>query len=104
MTAALGKANYNALQFLFDKRFANGLAYQVSYTFSKTIDTGSDGWYGVEGFGIENPYSYQNNRSVAGYDLTQVLSVNIVYELPVGKGNRWQHITRLWTISSAAGR
>ena len=83
---SIGKANYNALQFLFDKRFAKGLAYQVSYTFSKTIDTGSDGWYGVEGFGIENPYSYQNNRSVAGYDLTQVLSVNIVYELPVGKG------------------
>ncbi len=36
---------------------------------------------------MENPYSYQNNRySVAGYDLTHVLSVNVVYELPVGKG------------------
>jgi hypothetical protein len=83
---SIGKGNYNALQFLFDKRFANGLAYQVSYTWSKTIDTGSDGWYGVEGFGVENPYTYQNNRSVAGYDLTHVLSVNVVYEVPIGTG------------------
>jgi len=83
---SIGKGDYNALQFLFDKRFSNGLAYQVSYTFSKILDDGSDGWYGVEGFSVENPYSYQNNRSVAGYDLTHVLSVNVVYELPVGKG------------------
>ena len=83
---SIGKGDYNAFQFLFDKRFSNGLAYQVSYTWSKMLDDGSDGWYGVEGFSVENPYSYQNNRSVAGYDLTHVLSVNVVYELPVGKG------------------
>jgi hypothetical protein len=83
---SIGKGDYNALQFLYDKRFANGLAYQVSYTWSKILDDGSDGWYGVEGFSVENPYSYQNNRSVAGYDLTHVLSVNVVYELPIGKG------------------
>jgi outer membrane receptor protein involved in Fe transport len=83
---SVGKGSYNALQFLFDKRFSNGLAYQVSYTWSKVLDDGSDGWYGVEGFSVENPYSYQNNHSVAGYDLTHVLSVNVVYELPVGKG------------------
>ena len=83
---SIGKGDYNALQFLFDKRFSNGLAYQVSYTWSKMLDDGSDGWYGVEGWSVENPYSYQNNRSVAGYDLTHVLSVNVVYELPIGKG------------------
>ncbi len=83
---SVGKGNYNALQFLFDKRFANGLAYQVSYTWSKVIDTGSDGWYGVEGFGVQNPYKYQNDRSIAGYDLTHTLSVNFVYEVPIGKG------------------
>jgi hypothetical protein len=83
---SVGRANYNALQFLFDKRFSKGLAYQVSYTYSKVIDTGSDGWYGVEGFSVQNPYTFNNDRSVAGYDLTHTLSVNIVYELPIGKG------------------
>ncbi|HVT94095.1 MAG TPA: TonB-dependent receptor [Bryobacteraceae bacterium] len=83
---SIGRGNYNALQFLYDKRFSKGLAYQVSYTYSKTIDIGSDGWYGVEGFSVQNPYTYNNDRSVAGYDLTHVLSVNVLYELPFGKG------------------
>ncbi len=29
---SIGRGNYNALQFLFNKRFGSGLAYQVSYT------------------------------------------------------------------------
>ena len=86
---SVGRGNYDALQFLYDKRFSNGLAYQVSYTWSKVIDTGSDGWYGVEGWSVENPYKYNNDRSVAGYDLTHALSVNIVYDLPVGTGKRF---------------
>ncbi len=86
---SVGRGNYNALQFLYNKRFSGGLAYQVSYTWSKVIDTGSDGWYGVEGWSVENPYTYNNDRSVAGYDLTHVLSVNVVYELPIGTGKQF---------------
>ena len=37
------------------------------------------------------PYHYNNDRSVSGFDLTQVLSVNVVYELPVGRGQASDH-------------
>lgn len=104
---SIGRGNYNALQFLYDKRFSKGLAYQVSYTYSKTIDIGSDGWYGVEGFSVQNPYTYNNDRSVAGYDLTHVLSVNVLYELPFGKGKEFSTHNRVvdyiiggWQINS----
>lgn len=83
---SIGRGNYNALQFQFDKRYSNGLAYQVSYTYSKSIDMGASGWYGVEGQSVEDPYHISRDRSVSGFDLTQVLSVNLVYELPFGKG------------------
>jgi hypothetical protein len=83
---SIGRGNYNALQFFFDKRFSSGLAYQVSYTYSKSIDIGSSGWYGVEGFSVQDPYHINNDRSVSAFDLAHVLSVNIVYELPIGKG------------------
>ena len=106
---SVGRGNYNALQFLYDKRFSSGLAYQVSYTYSKTIDTGSDGWYGVEGFSVQSPYSYNNDRSIAGYDLTHVLSVNIVYELPIGTGKRFatgnkvvNYIIGGWQVNTVA--
>ncbi len=86
---SIGRGNYHALQFLLSKRFSSGMAYQVAYTYSKSIDIGSSGWYGVEGQSIQDPYHYNNDRSVSGFDLTQVLSVNAVYELPVGRGKKF---------------
>jgi outer membrane receptor protein involved in Fe transport len=91
---SIGRGNYNSLQFLFNKRFSGGLAYQVSYTYSKSIDIGSSGWYGVEGQSVQDPYHYNNDRSVSGFDITQNLSVNIVYDLPFGKGKRFASSSR----------
>ncbi|MCC6341788.1 MAG: TonB-dependent receptor [Bryobacterales bacterium] len=86
---SIGRGNYNALQFLFNKRYSGGLAYQVSYTYSKSIDIGSSGWYGVEGQSVQDPYHFNNDRSVSGFDLTQVLSVNVVWDVPFGKGRKY---------------
>jgi hypothetical protein len=86
---SIGRGNYNALQFQFNKRFSGGLAYQVAYTYSKSIDIGSSGWYGVEGQSVQDPYHYNNDRSVSGFDLTHVLSINVLYELPFGKGKKF---------------
>ncbi len=92
---SIGRGNYNALQFHLNKRYSSGLAYQVSYTYSKSIDIGSSGWYGVEGQSVQDPYHYNNDRSVSGFDLTQILSANIVYEIPVGKGKRFSSGNRV---------
>lgn len=83
---SIGKANYNGLQMSLNKRFSKGLAYQVAYTWSKSIDYGSSGWYGVEGQSLSDPYNVAGSRGPSGFDLTQVLSVNALYELPIGKG------------------
>ena len=92
---SIGRGNYNALQFQLNKRFSSGLTYQVSYTYSKSIDIGSSGWYGVEGQSVQDPYHYNNDRSVSGFDLTHVLSVNILYEVPFGKGKKVSSGNRL---------
>jgi hypothetical protein len=87
-----GYANYNALQLSLDKRHGNGLAYQVAYTWSKSINVGGDGWYGAEGGaggGVPvDPYhpAAYGSRSVAGNDLRHILTVNALYQLPVGRG------------------
>jgi hypothetical protein len=90
-----GRSNYNALQVLVDKKLSNGLAYLVSYTWSKAIDIGDSGWYGLEGFSVQNPYAFNNDRSVAGFDVPQLLSVSLLYELPVGPGNRFNPSNRV---------
>ena len=85
---SIGAGNYNAFQFQLDKRFTSGLAYQVAYTFSKSLDV-SSGWFGAEGTGIQDPYNPRGSYGPSGFDLTHVLSVNAVYELPIGRGKRF---------------
>ena len=83
-----GVANYNAFQFQLDKRFAGGLAYQVAYTYSKALDE-NDGWFGAEGKNVADPYNPRASLSTAGFDLTHILTVNSVYQLPIGEGKRF---------------
>jgi hypothetical protein len=83
---SIGKGNYNSLQFQYDRRFSKGLAYQVAYTYAKSIDIGSSGWFGVEGQSVTDPYHVQRDRGPSGFDLTHLLAVNLLYEIPLGTG------------------
>lgn len=100
-----GRGNYNGLQILLDKRFRSGFAYMVNYTYSKSIDIGCSGWYGVEGCSIQDPYKFNNDRSVSGFDLTQVATMNFVYDMPFGKGKRFStntaadHVLGGWRVN-----
>lgn len=80
-----GRSSYNGLQLSVNKQ-AKNLTYSLAYTWSKTMDIGSDGYY--SGRSVENPYNLDNNKSVAGYDLTNVLAASWNYPIPFGK-DRW---------------
>ena len=86
-----GTASYNAAQLQLDRRYSNGLSYSVGYTYAKSIDEGGDGWFGAEGGSPVDPYhpGAFGSRSVSGTDLTHVLTENTIYQIPVGKGQRW---------------
>jgi hypothetical protein len=78
----LGTQNYNALEVKLDKRYAQGISFQLSYTYSKTMQaTGyQNGW----------PYQDQNLKyEVAPSDRTHVFSLTSEWALPIGKGTRW---------------
>jgi hypothetical protein len=83
-----GKSNYNALQVSVEKRYSNNFSYSVAYTWAKSINTGGDGFFGVEGGVPQDPYHPEafGSRSVSGNDLRNVLSVSTLYSVPIGKG------------------
>jgi Carboxypeptidase regulatory-like domain len=83
-----GFGDYNAFQLQLDKRFNNGLAYQVAYTFSKAL-TENDGWFGAEGKNVANPYDPRASLSPAGYNLPHILTANVVYQLPFGANKKF---------------
>jgi outer membrane receptor protein involved in Fe transport len=84
----IGQLNYNALETsLQGRNRVTGLSYLVSYTWSKGINFGTDGWYGIGTTSIQNPYDPKADRSVSGYDLPQVFTAGWVWAVPIGKGS-----------------
>jgi hypothetical protein len=84
-----GSSSYNALQVSLNGRSEYGLTYLVSYTWSKALDLACSGWYGVEGCSIQNPYTPQADKGPSATDLPQIFSAAFVYQLPFGKGKRF---------------
>jgi TonB-dependent receptor-like protein len=92
-TQSIGVSHYNALQSMFQRRFSNGLHSLLSYTWSKSTDTGS-GYFNVEngpggGSTIQNYYDMNTAHGVSAYDISHFLSWATLYELPFGRGKKW---------------
>jgi hypothetical protein len=82
---SVGKGSYNAFQFKLEQRMSHGLQYLIAYTWSKDIDIGCSGYFSVEGCSLQNPYDLNGSRSVSAYDLPQVFSASLVYQVPSPK-------------------
>ncbi len=91
---SIGTGNYNALQVQLDKRYTNGFTYQIAYTWSKA-ETEDDGWFGVEGQVVQNPYDPGASRGLAGANIPHVFTANGLYELPIGAGKRFSTNNRV---------
>jgi Carboxypeptidase regulatory-like domain len=86
----VGRSSYEALEVSLNRRLSSGLSYLVSYTWSKSIDTSCSGWAGVEGCANQNPYNVNADKSVSAFDIPQVFTASIVYELPFGTGKAFR--------------
>ncbi|HEX4022673.1 MAG TPA: TonB-dependent receptor [Acidobacteriaceae bacterium] len=84
---SLGTSNYNALQISSQGRTSHGLTYSLAYTWSKSIDFGCD-TYGND-CDVQDPYHWQNDKGVAGWNLTNIFAGSAVYPLPFGRGQHW---------------
>jgi hypothetical protein len=104
--SSLGTSSYNAGQFILRHPMSHGLQVDFSYTYSKSIDLGSDtertnpqgttsttspiglGTSTVLSY-IANPWNPGLNRAPSDYDVRNVITANWVYELPFGKGKAY---------------
>ncbi|MCL5743476.1 MAG: TonB-dependent receptor [Acidobacteria bacterium] len=88
---ALGHSSYHALQMKLRKRYASGLQFLVSYTWSKMIDDFSStaGFMGVVNPGFSNNNNRRLDRSLSAMDIAHHLVFNYQYSLPFGKGRQF---------------
>jgi hypothetical protein len=108
-----GNSFYHGLQTKIEKRFAQGLNFLATYTYSKTrtdavdlLNGGSNAGYrapDIAGLGIHYDYG------LADFDIRNVFHLSGGYELPFGKGKRYlgndgfaRKVFGGWTINASA--
>jgi hypothetical protein len=79
---------YNGMQVTGTRRFSNGIGILAAYTFSKTIGyTDSNGPMGSGD--AQDVYNRGLERSLASYSIPHDLKLTWIYEIPVGKGKKF---------------
>ncbi|MBB6142782.1 hypothetical protein HNQ77_000720 [Silvibacterium bohemicum] len=102
--STIGMSYYNAGQITLRHPSSHGLQTDISYTYSRSIDMGSDAERNTEFTGtgsalatnlskvsssILNTWKPYLNRAVSDFDTTHLLTVDWVYQLPVGRGQHF---------------
>ncbi|HUL76282.1 MAG TPA: carboxypeptidase regulatory-like domain-containing protein [Vicinamibacteria bacterium] len=92
----VGNTSYNALQVKAEKRLSHGVSFLVSYTWSKLIDTASSVFDAsilagpVANFPVADSYNPALERDVSTGDIPHNLVASFVWDLPWGKGRRFE--------------
>ena len=93
--ATMGNSSYNALQFTLRHPPSHGLTLDFGYTFSKSLDLGSETERGdvftnedngYVDFGIQNTWNPKLNKAVSDFDTHSLFTTDWIYVLPVGRG------------------
>ena len=89
----VGVGNYSALEAKVEKRFAAGGMLLGSYTFSKLLTNAESltSWLETVGApGFQNTNNLAGEYALSGYDSRQRLVVSYVYNLPFGRGQKFE--------------
>jgi hypothetical protein len=85
--------SYNSLQADFRKRFSHGIDFRAVYTWAKSLDDGDS----LNASGADNaPGLAEDARNLrldwgrSTFDVRNAASINALYELPFGAGQRFQ--------------
>ena len=106
-TESNGNQRYDALQATLQKRFSQGLQYQIAYTYSKCM-TDSIGYYGSGGQAVPTSAYWQNLYDKGAewgpcyFDVKSALTSFATYELPFGRGKRFGDDWNRW-VKAALG-
>jgi hypothetical protein len=91
-----GRGNYNALSVKLSQRYASGLTYLVSYTFSRSIDdTSAIRTSDSDTLFPQNNWCVMCERGLSAFHAAQRATGSIQYALPVGKGKALNVSSRL---------
>ena len=108
---SVGTGSYHALQVDATRRFSQNLSFRGVYTFSKALDDGDSinqtTAANAPGL-VSNPYDLAADKGLATFNATHLASINVLYKLPFGHGQRYAsdlsglsgHLVGGWSLGS----
>jgi hypothetical protein len=81
-----GNSEFQSLQVVFERRYANGLYLNANWVWSHAMDNAP--WDGGSGGG-QDPYNRRADWGSSNSDVRHRLNLFATYELPFGTGKRW---------------
>ena len=104
-----GVSSYNGLVTSLRKRFSNNLQFDIDYTYAHSIDNVSDVTNDVIGSSYNGQGLICDLRSLSvcrassNFDATHTLSANYLYQLPIGRGQRFMGNAPKWADAILGG-
>jgi hypothetical protein len=90
VSAKTAYSNYNAAQFIVNKRTSHGLLVSANYTFAKNLGINSPSWMdGTTDNVLQNSYDPDAEYSISPIDVHHALVMNYSYALPFGTGKHF---------------
>ncbi|MBV8674378.1 MAG: TonB-dependent receptor, partial [Acidobacteriaceae bacterium] len=94
--ASMGMSYYNAGQLILRHPTSHGVSFDFSYTYSNSIDMGSDSergtefnYHGGNFSNILNTWKPYLNRGHSDFDVRHLITTDWVYQLPFGQGQKF---------------
>jgi hypothetical protein len=103
-----GNSIYHGLQADLTRRFRGGLFFEMAYTWSKSIDTGSEVFTTTGGSSYpQDPFNIRGERGPSAFDRRHRGSITAVYAIPYHGSNggfpgALNYALRNWTFSGTA--
>ena len=103
---SVGNSSYHALQVDLRRRFSHGLSVRGVYTLSKALDDGDSLNQTTAGNApglVSNPFNLAEDKGLATYDARNVGVVNVLYDLPFGRGQMFARDVEGWRDKLVSG-
>ncbi len=90
-----GNSSYNALALSLRRSFSHGFLFSANYTWSHSLDDGSNGSGDGDSITPQNVACYPRGSAECGeransaFDAPNVFNANFIYELPFGAGQQY---------------
>jgi hypothetical protein len=101
-----GDSSYHALQLDVTRRISHGLSLRGVYTWSKTLDNGDSLNQTTAGNApglVSNPFNLASDKGLATFNVSHAGSMNVIYELPFGRGRTFANNLAGWKNGLVGG-